>query len=194
MDYKNINDYEILYLIGESSDYKDVIFEKYKPLVYELCNKYYYSLKKCGMEFDDLVQEGMIALNRAIDTYDSDNSLFYSYARVCVDRHLGTFYRISTTKRKNVLNFAVSVNKTVNDNEDVTINDLISDCNNVYNVIDINLDLVSFKNKLSEKEAQVFELRWNGFSYNEISSLIDMKIKNVDYYIQRIKRKIHCYF
>lgn len=194
MNYEELNDYEILYLIGESDDYRETIFKKYKPMLSEICSKYMQSLKKCGMEFDDLYQEALIALNRAIDSYDYNSSLFYSYVNICVNRHLSTFYRTSTTKRSSTLNYAISMDYAINDLDDVTIYDVISDNSNVYGDVDISLDVIDFKNQLSDREAQVFELRWNGFTYKEISKLIDIKIKNVDYYMQKIRRKIHCYF
>lgn len=194
MNYEELNDYEILYLIGESDDYRETIFKKYRPMLSDICAKYMQSLKKCGMEFDDLYQEALIALNRAIDSYDYNSSLFYSYVNICVNRHLSTFYRTSTTKRSSTLNYAISMDCAINDLDDVTIYDVISDNSNVYGDVDISLDIIDFKNQLSDREAQVFELRWNGFTYKEISKLIDIKIKNVDYYMQKIRKKMHCYF
>lgn len=193
MDYKNVNDYEILYLIGEDDQYREALFDKYKPVLCDICSKFYPSLKKCGMEFDDLYQEALIALNKAIDSYDGRSALFYSYAYVCINRHLSTFYRYATTEKKNVLNYAFSMNQFIGENT-LTYFDIVSDKNAKYNSVEINLDLIEFKNMLSDNESRIFELRWNGFSYREISILLDMNVKNVDYYIQKIKKKLHCYF
>lgn len=192
MDYKNVNDFEVLYLIEENVQYKEILFDKYKPVLSDICCKFYPALKKCGMDFDDLYQEALIALNKAVDSYDGKSSLFYSYACVCVKRHLCTFYRCCTTSKKNVLNYAFSMDKKIDDKS--TYLDVICDKNTKFDGVDINLDLINFKNELSDKESCIFELRWNGFSYNEISILLDIGVKNVDYYIQKIKKKLHCYF
>lgn len=194
MSYENVNDYELLYLIGESDDYREDIFKKYKPVLCDICSKYVNSMKRCGIDFDDLYQEALIALNKAIDSYDYNSSLFYSYVNICVNRHLSTFYRSINNKKNSTLNSSISMSSYISSLSDITIDDVLTDNKNSYDDIDTSLDLINFKNNLSDIESQIFELRWNGFTYREIAMLIDIKIKCVDYYIQKIKRKIRCYF
>ena len=70
MDYKHVNDYEKLYLIGENDeDSINLIYEKYKPIVVSLAKKYYAKMNyHCG-ELDDFIQEGYIGLDRAIRSF-----------------------------------------------------------------------------------------------------------------------------
>lgn len=65
--YNDENDYELLYLISESNEEaKEVFFEKYKPTVQSYVLKYFPFIKNKGYEMNDLYQEGMLGLNRAI--------------------------------------------------------------------------------------------------------------------------------
>ena len=92
--YKNINDYEQLYLIRENDEEaKEIIFRKYKPIIISIANKYYDNLKdKC--ELQDLIQEGYIGLSRAIDSYSENcNALFYTFACICISRQILSFFK-----------------------------------------------------------------------------------------------------
>ena len=95
MDYKKINDYEVVYLVKENDEEaRKIIFNKYIPIVRKLASKYSMSAKWARVDFDDLVQEGLIALNDAIDKYDENSgALFYTFACICVERRILTFCR-----------------------------------------------------------------------------------------------------
>ena len=70
MDYKQVNDYEVIYMIKENDEEaRNLLIRKYKPIINKISNKYISSVKPFGVEIDDLVQEGMIALNKAINTF-----------------------------------------------------------------------------------------------------------------------------
>ena len=72
---------------------------------YTVVYKYISSVKPFGVEIDDLVQEGMIALNKAINTFNDDNSvLFYTYASVCVERQIITYCTRIDSKKNYCLN------------------------------------------------------------------------------------------
>lgn len=78
MQYKDINDYEVLYLIGENQlEEKDIIFKKYKPILISISQKYYMRLRDKKIEYDDLYQEAMIGLNYAIDHFKEQKTISF---------------------------------------------------------------------------------------------------------------------
>ena len=80
MKYK-INDNELIYLIKENDEYSmKLLFNKYKPIVYKVCSTYFIKLKKYGIEFNDLIQEGYCALYKASCTFNFCYLLFYYYS------------------------------------------------------------------------------------------------------------------
>lgn len=101
MDYKKVNDYEVMYMISENDDAsRELLFKKYLPIVSKISSKYLAFAKKLGIEFDDLLQEGMIALNSAISNFDDSNGvLFYTYASVCIERHIITYCKRANNKK-----------------------------------------------------------------------------------------------
>ena len=62
MNYKDYNDYEVLYMIREDSDIIDLIIQKYEPLIKKIAFSFFSSYKYMNIDYDDLVQEGRIAL------------------------------------------------------------------------------------------------------------------------------------
>ena len=107
MNYKNYNDYEIMYRIRESDEEAlNIMFAKYEPLIRNLANKHYEQAKMYGADMNDLLQEGRIALNRALSSYKDDNNVtFYTYAVVCIQRHFVTYCRnIGNSKHFNLNN------------------------------------------------------------------------------------------
>ena len=88
MNY-NQNDNEIIYLINEDSDYyRFVLFQKYKPVIISIVNDYYNRYNGLYIDYDDLFQEGMIGFNNAINSYNSNSSIFYTYASICIKRNI----------------------------------------------------------------------------------------------------------
>ena len=78
MEYKDINDYEVLYLVEENqSDYKEIMFKKYEPILKRLSSKFFYKMKNLGVEFEDVYQEALIGFNYAIDHFDFSKDLKY---------------------------------------------------------------------------------------------------------------------
>lgn len=171
MEYRNLNDYEIIYMVRENDDVaQNMMFKKYLPVIKKIATKYFDFAKKCGVEFDDLVQEGMIALNKAINTYDENSgALFYTYVYLCIERHFVSYCRVISGYRHMPLNSSVGEEMLyrVVDNETL--------------VIENDEDkFVELKNLLNFGDSAVFELRYNGFSFKEIGALLDMPISTVD--------------
>ena len=79
MDYKNINDYELIYQIRDNDEVAyTTLFEKYSFLVNKFAYEYYSNNKNIGIEYEDLCQEGFFAISMALKEYNQDTSLFYT--------------------------------------------------------------------------------------------------------------------
>lgn len=187
MDYKNVNDYEIIYMIRENDDdARNLIFNKYLPIVKSIANKYYVFFKQNGADYDDFVQEGLIALNKAMNTYDENcGSLFYTYASLCITRQIITYCRNLCSKKHYILNNSIR-------DEDIFLY-----VNNGDSVDDYLCELykeeefIEIKNLFPLKYSSVFELRYNGFCYKEISELLNISVSTVDSRLSKIRYTLH---
>lgn len=192
MDYRNINDYELLYLVKDEDDhYKNLLFEKYYPVVSNLSYKYFYKYRTIIDDYDDLYQEGIIGFNYAIERFDFQKDVsFYSYAVLCIESKLRDYVRKLKRNKNLIVKSAVSLSLEIG--EDIFLEDVLASDDITYNSI-ISKEqsdfFIQFKNLLSVNEALVFELRFNGFSYEEISKLLDVKRSNIYSYIRQIRIK-----
>lgn len=192
MNYKDINDYELLYLIEEQDDhYRDLLFEKYYPVVSNLSYKYFYQYKNILDEYDDLYQEGIIGLNYAVNKFDLKKDVsFYSYAILCIESKLKDYIRKLSRNKNLMMKSALSLSYEIGEN--ILLEDVIATDNNTFCSLVLEDQyhfLIHFKNMLSLKESFIFELRFNGFSYEEIAKLLDIKKANIYSYIRQIKIK-----
>ena len=197
MDYKYINDYEQLYLISENDDEaKKMMFDKYKPIVISLANKYYNYLSKVGIDIEDLIQEGYIGLSNAIKSFkDTKNACFYTFSSICIERQIRAYSKKYMSNKNMILNMSYSIDDVNNGNnkifsinikeENAESNPDLYLINTYYNEV-----CVDFKHMLSLKDSLIFELRVNGFKYREISKLLDVSLNTVDNSIHRIKGKL----
>lgn len=182
MNYKNVNDYEVMYMIRENDDTAvDIMYEKYKPVIMQLAAKYYAKVKNCGVEYDDLVQEGMIALNRAIMSYKDDcGAMIYTYILVCLERHLITYCRNLQSMKHYHLNNSVAYDISYSyvdyKDPDYFMNDIL-----------LHEQFTKYKNDFEFLDANIFELRINGFSYKEICCLLEISYKYLESRLSRIR-------
>lgn len=194
MDYKIINDYELHYLIQERNEEAyELMFKKYKPLLDKISRTYYQNYKFQSIEFDDIYQEAMIGLSKAIDTYDENNTaLFYSYALLFIKRNVEKFLKESTRYKHQVLNEALSFQQEYGETNQ-TLEEFIckEEITTMNTAIDSELtkELIDFKYRLENKHAWVYELRINNFSNKEIAQLLDIDYKSVDNSLRSIKEK-----
>lgn len=181
MDYRNVNDYEVVYMIRENDeDARDLMFRKYLPIIRKISLKYLDFARNHGAEMEDLMQESLIALNRAIDRYqENSGALFYTYACLCIERHLITYCRNISSNRYSLLNQSVSGDEIFAVAESDSF-DYCFCCDEE--------NFVQYKNLLDFKYSVVFELRYNGFSYREISQLLDIPISTIDGRLCKIRK------
>lgn len=196
MNYKNTNDYEVLYLIGENKeDALETIYEKYRPMILSFAYKYYNMVKGKGLELDDFIQEGYIGLDRAIKKYAlKKECLFYTFAVLCIERQMQTVVRNYQTLKQEVLNNAVSLDYVL-PSSNMMVSDVVEDSVEIDpldRVLDFEYQkkLILFQHSLSIVQEQVFQLRFNGFRYDEIAKLLCLSKKSVDSHLVRIRKKL----
>ena len=194
-DYEKKTDEELImdFRVGDTA-IMDYLLEKYKPMVKKKAKAMYL----LGGDSDDLIQEGMIGLFKAVRDYDSaQEASFGTFAQICVTRQLYSAIRASRRKKHLPLNSYISLY----DNEEIS-EEKESELIQMQNVASTNNpeDLVihkesedSFMNELegnlSELERKVLYLHLLGTDYRTIAKLLGKSPKAVDNALQRIKTK-----
>lgn len=194
-EYKD-NDYELLYLISENNEEaKELFYSKYKPIIELKAKKFTKYVQSKGYDYNDLVQEGMIGLSKAIKDYSEKKDVqFITFANICIERQLFSFLRNISAGRHKVLNESLSFDTTTNTYGKPLIN-LLDDKNiNPETTFIESEEKESLYNRiisiLNETEIEIFELRAEGFSYKEIANLLNITEKSVGKHIEKIKNKI----
>lgn len=170
------------------------LLEKYTEVVSMKAGKYFI----VGAEKEDIIQEGLIGLFKAIKSFDPEKqSSFKTFANLCVERQLQTAIKSSMRQKHMPLNSYLSLNISAYDeNEDTSLLEVFE----TENAAEDPLDIVTKKEyytfvedrideTLSDFEKQVLHRYTNGESYTEIAEKIDAPVKSVDNAIQRIRKK-----
>lgn len=182
--YRDMNDYEILYMVCDCEDSFNILLEKYKPLIYKVVKEYEKFFKKFGYELEDLMQLGYITLYKTANKYDIYNhSMFYSYFKKALNNMIITNIRTNTTSKREILNKALSYD-TIIPNSSISYIDLFKDDKKD---LDIEEELIIFKNSMPITMSYIFELFYNGYNKEEISILIDESIDTVRNSFYKIK-------
>lgn len=182
MNYNN--DYELIYLVRENDDDAlKIILRKYSKIIYAICNRYYAKYKYIGLSYDDLLQEARYSVSKVINNYDDNKTLFYSFLILCVERDIVTFCKKYNNSKNYPLNYSLS--------DDVF--DYVKDSSITYDasyILEENELFFRCKNLLNYNQCIVFELKYNGFTFNEISILLDLPISTVDGRLHLIKKRL----
>ena len=187
MNYKNYNDYELIYMVRENDESsKDILMEKYLPILKNISMEYYSKYNNCNYDYDDFLQEAIISFQRAILTYDENKkALFYTFVIVCVRRNMITFCR-------NISNeFNVVSLDNIEDYNEFLIEDKRYNTNLLFNERLLEKIYYDMLLELDIKYSSILELRINGFSYREISVLLDIPHSTVEYRMRKIKNKLN---
>lgn len=188
------NDYELLSYIGEGSEEAcNLLFQKYKPFIISYAKKLFSSKEPLGLDLNDLIQEGMLGLHVAIHSFQENKEVkFYTYAKTCIENRMNTIVTKARRQKHKFLNESVSLE---GGEEEFGLEKVVGDqtSNPEYMMIDQEehlLLLQKLKDKLSDFEEQVFELKQSGFRYKEIADILDKDVKAIDNTIGRIKNKL----
>lgn len=195
-EYNNISDEELIVRLRDGENQiTDYIIEKYKDLVRQKTKSMYI----LGADHDDLLQEGMIGLFKAIRDYDAGrDASFYTFADLCITRQVYTAIQASNRKKHSFLNTYVSLYEKkdgMGDESLELIQALVSnDAKNPEEMVIDQENLESLENcieqELSSFEMQVLELYLTGMSYTEIARVLGKTDKATDNAMHRVKTKI----
>jgi len=194
-DYINLEDEQIVLLVrnGEK-EAMDFLIHKYKNLV-KLKARAYFLI---GADREDVVQEGMIGLYKAIRDYQPDKAMaFKTFSDLCITRQMITAVKNATRQKHIPLNSYVSLNRKIFDDEsDKTYIELVSGevVSDPEQLIIKKEEFSGIENKMGEIlspfEWEVLSLYLNGKSYYEISKQIKRPVKSIDNALQRVKKKV----
>lgn len=186
-DYSGYTDEELLELLNSGQeDVMDYLIDKYKSMVRKKARVLYLM----GGDQDDLIQEGMIGLFKAVRDYRKDkDASFYTFAQLCVDRQLYNAVQSSNRQKHRPLNSYISLNSQEGENE------LRSFRQNSPESIVIDRENAQatekkIREQLSEFENQVLEKYLNGENYLQIADAMDRSPKSIDNALQRIRGKV----
>ena len=193
-NYNSMSDEELISLVKSDDKYAlDFIIEKYRDLVNMKVGKYFI----IGAEKEDIIQEGMIGLFKAIQSFNPEKqNSFKTFANMCIERQLITAIKTSNRQKHMPLNSYLSLNTAAyDDDEDTTILEVFDS-----HLTEDPLDTITKKEyyrrvedaidkSLSNFEKQVLARFIKGESYVTIAEKLDTQVKSVDNAIQRIRKK-----
>jgi len=175
----------------------EYLINKYKSFVRAKARTYFL----IGADREDIIQEGMIGLYKAIRDFRVDKlSSFRAFAELCITRQIITAIKTATRQKHIPLNSYVSLNKPLFDEDsDRTLMDMISE-DSTSDPEEMMISREEFKGIeakmseiLSELEWEVLSLYLQGKSYQEIAEELDRHVKSIDNALQRVKRKLEKY-
>ena len=175
----------------------EYLINKYKSFVRAKARTYFL----IGADREDIIQEGMIGLYKAIRDFREDKlSSFRAFAELCITRQIITAIKTATRQKHIPLNSYVSLNKPIFDEEsDRTLMDVISEesISDPEEMVINREEFYGIEEKmgeiLSSLEWEVLSLYLQGKSYQEISEELDRHVKSIDNALQRVKRKLEKY-
>ena len=192
--YEELTDEDLVSKIknGDKSA-QEALFFRYRDLVSMKANRFFI----IGAERDDMMQEGLIGLYKAVKSFDSTKqNSFKTFANLCIDRQLITAIKSSNRQKHIPLNSSFSLNLSAYDEGDDTEVLEILDTKIVEDPLETLTKKEYFKNienkideSLSSFEKQVLDRYVQGDSYNDIAEKLDTPIKSIDNAIQRIRKK-----
>ena len=193
--FEPLADEEVIQLIQQGNvEALEYIINKYKIIVLAKAKSYFL----IGADREDIIQEGMIGLYKAIRDYKDDkNASFRVFAELCVTRQIITAIKTATRQKHMPLNSYVSLDKPVyeDDSEKTLVETMVGPAATEPEEIILQQEQQDYIEQkmsevLSELEQRVLALYLEGQSYGEISEQLDRHVKSIDNALQRVKRKL----
>lgn len=195
LQFEHLTDEELIEQVHlGNTDALDFLISKYRLFVKAKARSYFL----IGADKEDIIQEGMIGLYKAIRDFKEDKlASFRAFAELCITRQIITAIKTATRQKHIPLNSYVSLDKPIYDEEsERTLMDVItSPISDDPEYLMINREDYNYLEQkmgevLSELEQQVLVRYLEGQSYNEISEELDRHVKSIDNALQRVKRKL----
>ena len=194
-DYSTMKDEEVVSLVHEGDALaQDYLLNKYKTFVKTKSRAYFL----IGADKEDITQEGMIGLYKAIRDYQNNkNASFKSFAELCINRQLITAIKAAGRQKHMPLNSSVSLNKAVYEEEgEGTYINMIESAEAVTSpemifigIENRNFIVENIMAALSSFEKRVLNLYLQGKTYSEIAQIMGKAEKSIDNALQRVKKK-----
>ena len=197
-DYIDLEDEQLVELVREGDEIAlEYMINKYKNFVRAKARSYFL----IGADREDIIQEGMIGLYKAIRDFRPDKlASFRAFAELCITRQIITAIKTATRQKHIPLNSYVSLNKPIYDEEsDRTLLDVLSGSKvtDPEELVISREEFIHIEQKmgefLSDLEWQVLMFYLEGKSYQEIADSLDRHVKSIDNALQRVKRKLERY-
>lgn len=193
--YDDYNDNELIYLIYDFNEEANrILHEKYYKIIKIKVAKYRALAKRIGLDTCDLMQEGLLGLEEAINSYkDNKDMKFSSFANMCIERQILSVVNYHSRKKHTFLNDSCSIDaedekgramleySLKSDTDPLVMIEKEEEKNSIY-------DLMT--KDLSKLEKEVFKLKLNGLDYREIARLLNKSYKSIDSALQRIRVKL----
>lgn len=193
-NYKNMSDEDLITVIKSGDKFAlEFLIEKYKELVNMKVSKFF----MIGAEKEDIVQEGLIGLFKAVKNYNPEmQNSFKTFANLCIERQLITAIKSSNRQKHIPLNSYLSLNiAAYEDDEDSNLLDIF-DSHQIEDPLDTITKKEYYKTvevaidkSLSDFEKKVLNRYMQGESYVQIAEKLDAPVKSIDNAIQRIRKK-----
>ena len=182
------NDFELVSLIRENNEEaREILYNKYKPIIVKKSTDQIYKLGSYGMEINDLIQEGYIGLDNAINCFnEKENTSFYTFALLCIDRQIITYIKKNTNNKAMVLNDAINLD----DGKEYLFRDNTDIEGSFINKEDAKEFINLICDSLSDIEKKVFSLKLEGNDIGEITNILNKNTKVIYNTLHRIKYKI----
>jgi len=198
LQFSNMDDEQLVEMVHKGdSEALDYLIHKYRQFVRAKARSYFL----IGADREDIIQEGMIGLFKAIRDYKDDkSSSFKAFAELCITRQIITAIKTATRQKHIPLNSYVSLDKPVYDEEsDRTLMDMLTATKSldpeelIINQEEFDHIEIKMSELLSDLEREVLALYLDGQSYQEISGELNRHVKSIDNALQRVKRKLEKY-
>jgi RNA polymerase sporulation-specific sigma factor len=192
--YSGMTDEELIIELRKNNSYaEECLLKRYVSVSKKIISSFYL----IGADVDDLLQEAMIALFKAIKEYKHNmDCSFRCYAITCIKRYVISVIRRNSRKKHSPLNNYISFSNTVNEDNELYMiekisNDIISDPESIV-VSKERENIVTYmlENNLSKFEKRVLSCYFLGLSYSESSTALNTDAKAIDNALQRIRKKI----
>lgn len=167
------------------SEALDIIIEKYYPMVIKISSKYYAP----WAEFEDIVQNGLIGLIKAVFYFDNEKSSFNSFAWRSIEGEVQTFITYLNRKKNKILSESSSIDSfDEEDGSEQAEYSLADNTIDIHKKIFIDIIKETIMSHLKDLEIDIFEMWLQNYSYEEIQEKLNVNFKKVDNTIQKAKR------
>lgn len=196
VDLISLSDERVMELARQGFSYAlDVLMNRYRDLVKRKVRSYF----MVGADDEDLIQEGMIGLYKAVRDYRRERcDSFQAFADLCITRQIITAIKTASRLKHQPLNTYISLNRPIylQEDPDRILMDLLCE-SNMRDPVEMVIGqeemqglLECVQSELSSLETAVLHLYMDGNTYQEIADILNRRVKSVDNALQRVKRKI----